>query len=128
FEGGRTALARGGRATLELYSLFNGSTVRVGGRTVPLETDTTVSMAYTLNQSFVWKLGMAQFLSSQEQIRSDVYLTQPYRPGRIPVVFVHGTFSSPVWWAEMVNTLAADPILRQRYQFWVFICNSGTPI
>jgi pimeloyl-ACP methyl ester carboxylesterase len=128
FEGGLTALARGGRATLELYSPFNGSTVRVGGRTVPLETDTTVSMAYTLNQSFVWKLGMAQFLSSQEQIRSDVYLTQPYRPGRIPVVFVHGTFSSPVWWAEMVNTLAADPILRQRYQFWYFIYNSGNPI
>jgi len=128
FEGGLEALAHGGRATLELYSPFNASTVRVGDRTVPLETDTTIAMAYTLNQAFVWKLGMAQFLSSEERIRSDVYLTQPYRPGRIPVVFVHGTFSSPIWWAEMANALAADPVLRQRYQFWYFIYNSGNPI
>jgi pimeloyl-ACP methyl ester carboxylesterase len=92
-----------------------------------LETDTTISMAYTLNQSFVWRLGMMQFLSSEERIPTDVYLTQPYRAGRVPVVFVHGTFSSPVWWAEMANALAADPVLRQRYQLWYFIYNSGNP-
>ena len=56
-----------------------------------------------------------------------MYLTQPYQPGRVPVVFVHGTFSSPIWWAEMVNTLEADPVISQRCQFWQFICNSGNP-
>jgi triacylglycerol esterase/lipase EstA (alpha/beta hydrolase family) len=85
-------------------------------------------MAYALNQSFVWKLGMSQFLSAEEQIASDIYLTAPYQPGRIPVVFVHGTFSSPVWWAEMYNALASDPMLRQKYQFWYFIYNSGNPM
>jgi len=96
-EGGLAEIAQGRlRASLELYSAFDQSTVQVGDRTIPLETDTTVSTAYGLNQSFVWKLGMAQFLSHEEQIPSDVYLTQPYRAGRIPVVFVHGTFSSPV--------------------------------
>jgi pimeloyl-ACP methyl ester carboxylesterase len=128
FNGGLAELARGGRATLELYSPFNGTSTQVGNRTIPLEFDTTISTAYALNQSFVWKLGMAQFLSGEEQIPSDVYLTQPYRPGRVPVVFVHGTFSSPVWWAEMANALAADPELGQRYQFWYFIYNSGNPI
>jgi pimeloyl-ACP methyl ester carboxylesterase len=127
-EGGIAELAHGGKATLELYSPFNSTTVQIGRRTVPLETDTTISMAYNLNQSFVWKLGMAQFLSSEERIRSDVYLTQPYRPGKVPVVFVHGTFSSPVWWAEMANALSADPVLGQRCQFWYFIYNSGNPI
>ena len=99
----------------------------MNGARVPLETDTTISTAYTLNQSFVWQLGMDQFLSAEEKIPTDVYLTQPYRPGRVPVVFVHGTFSSPVWWAEMANTLAADPLLRQRCQLWFFIYNSGNP-
>jgi pimeloyl-ACP methyl ester carboxylesterase len=70
---------------------------------------------------------MDQFLSAEEKIPTDVYLTQPYRPGMVPVVFVHGTFSSPVWWAEMANTLAADPLLRQRCQLWFFIYNSGNP-
>jgi pimeloyl-ACP methyl ester carboxylesterase len=128
-EGGLPEFAPGRlRASLELYSTFDSMSFQAGGRTVPLETDTTVPMAYTLNQSWVWKIGMRQFLSAEERIPTDVYLTQPYRPGRVPVVFVHGTFSSPIWWAEMVNTLSADPALRQRYQFWYFIYNSGNPI
>jgi pimeloyl-ACP methyl ester carboxylesterase len=128
-EGGLAEFARDQlRAELELHSASDAGVVKVGARDVPLETDTTVAMAYALNQSWLWKLGMAQFLSAEERIPTDVYLTQPYRAGRIPVVFVHGTFSSPVWWAEMVNTLAADPELRQHFQFWYFIYNSGNPI
>src|SRR5262249_19862233 len=72
--------------------------------------------------------GFGQFVSSVEQIKSDIYLTQPYQPGRVPIVFVHGTFSSPVWWAEMMNTLRSDPELRQRCQLWYFIYNSGNPV
>ena len=126
--GGLAELVQGSlRATLELYSPFETSVTQVGDRTVPLETDTTISLAYTLNQSFVWKLGKMQFLSDVERIPTGVYPTQPYQPGRIPVVFVHGTFASPTTWAEMFNSLTADPELRQRYQFWYFIYNSGNP-
>src|SRR5208337_1376771 len=71
--------------------------------------------------------GRVQFLSAQEQIPTGVYLTRPYEPGLVPVVFVHGTFSSPVWWAEMANALLADPVLGKRCQFWYFIYNSGNP-
>ena len=115
-------------ASLEIYGISDENRVEVNGEKLPLETDTTLPMAYALNQSLVWKLGMSQFLSAVEMIPTDVYLTQPYRPGRIPVVFVHGTFSSPVWWAEMMNTLMADPLLRTRYQFWYFLYNSGNPV
>ena len=38
------------------------------------------------------------------------------------------TASSPVWWAEMWNTLRADPVIRERYQFWAFNYASGKPI
>lgn len=127
--GGRLAdLAQGRvRGSLELYATFEPTTVAVGDRTVSLESDTTVPLAYSLNQSFVWRIGTLQFLSGEERVRSDVYLGQPYLPGRVPVVFVHGTFSSPVWWAEMVNTLRTDPVISQRCQFWQFIYNSGNP-
>jgi pimeloyl-ACP methyl ester carboxylesterase len=116
------------RASLELYSPFVTNQVPVGIQTIPLETDMTAPLAYGLNQSFLWGLGRLQFLSADEQIPSGVYLTRTYQAGRIPVVFVHGTFSSPIWWAEMMNTLNADPVLRERYQFWYFIYNSGNPI
>jgi pimeloyl-ACP methyl ester carboxylesterase len=113
--------------SLELYSAYGSDSIKVDDATIPLETDLTAPLAHALNQSFVWSLGMGQFLSSVERIKSDVYQTQPYQRGRIPVVFVHGTFSSPIWWAEMMNTLRADPEIRQRYQFWFFIYNSGNP-
>jgi pimeloyl-ACP methyl ester carboxylesterase len=95
---------------------------------IPLEGDTTTPLAYSLNDSFIWDLGLIQFFSAEEKIRSDIYCTQPYTPGKVPVIFVHGTFSSPVWWAEMWNTLRNDALLRDRCQFWYFIYNSGNPI
>lgn len=114
--------------SVELISSFEQDTVEVGGRVVPLENDLTAPLAWGLNDARMWRLGAQQFFSTQERIKSDIYFTQPYAPGRVPVVFVHGTFSSPVWWAEMWNTLRADPELRERCQFWYFIYNSGNPI
>jgi pimeloyl-ACP methyl ester carboxylesterase len=104
------------------------NTTQFENHTVPLETDTTAPLAYSLNQTFLWSLGNAQFLSGIERIPTGIYLTRPYQPGLVPVVFVHGTFSSPVWWAEMANTLFADPVLGEHCQFWFFIYNSGNPM
>jgi triacylglycerol esterase/lipase EstA (alpha/beta hydrolase family) len=114
--------------SLELYSTYEEEEVEIGGRKVPLEGDFSTPMAYALNDQRVWELGAQQFFSPEEKIKSNIYFTQPYAPGKIPVIFVHGTFSSPVWWAEMWNTLRADPILREKFQFWNYIYNSGNPI
>lgn len=113
---------------LEVRQAFDGATVAVGDRQVPLEIDLTTFRAYTLNQSTIWKLGPLQFLAPAERIRSRLILNQPYEPHKIPLVFVHGTFSSPVTWAEMANRLTADPVLRKHYQLWSFIYGSGNPL
>jgi pimeloyl-ACP methyl ester carboxylesterase len=104
------------------------STVDIRGGQVPLEIDLTTYRAYTLTRSRIWKLGRLQFLAPAERIRSQLILSQPFEPDRVPVVFVHGTFSSPVTWAELANSLTADPVLRQRYQVWSFIYGSGNPL
>ncbi len=115
-------------ATLEVYSAYNQNRIMVNGRSIPLESDITTPLAHALNNEGLWKLGRAQFLSPVEQIKSAVYPTEPHEPGRIPVVFIHGTFSSPVWWAEMWNTLQADPVLAARCEFWNYIYNSGNAV
>jgi len=115
-------------ATLELYSGFDATHVEVNGESVPLQTDTTAPLARGLNNSPIWKLGLAQFFSADLQDKTGIRRMEPYTPGQIPVVFVHGTASSPVWWAEMWNTLNADPVLRKHYQFWMFNYASGNPI
>ncbi len=115
-------------ATLELHSAFDKGTVEVAGRQIPLEIDLSAHTAYALNQGLVWEIERLQFLSLKEVVPSAVYLSQPYEPGLIPVVFVHGTFSSPIYWAEMLNRLRSEPTLRKKFQFWYFIYNSSAPV
>ena len=38
-------------------------------------------------------------------------MLHPHKTGRIPVVLVHGTASSPARWAELINELENDPQL-----------------
>jgi pimeloyl-ACP methyl ester carboxylesterase len=113
---------------LELYPSLGEGTVAIGTTQVPLEIDLTTYRAYNLTQSHVWKLGKLQFLAPAERFPSQLLLNQPFDPQRIPIVFVHGTFSSPVTWAEVANTLVADPVIRKRYQIWSFVYGSGNPL
>ncbi|HVM50770.1 MAG TPA: alpha/beta fold hydrolase [Candidatus Acidoferrum sp.] len=114
--------------SLELYFSMEATAVTIGANSVPLETDLTTFRAYTLNEARIWKLGNLAFLAPPERVANQLIMHQPYDPDRIPVVLVHGTFSSPVTWAEMGNTLIADPAIRRRYQFWSFIYGSGNPL
>jgi pimeloyl-ACP methyl ester carboxylesterase len=114
-------------ATLELYSAYDSAEVQVNEQSVPLETDSTTPLAFRLNKSDQWNIGVKRFLTGGAVDRR-LLLIQPYTPGRIPVVFVHGTASSPAWWAEMLNTLRADPDIRKRFQFWFYQYNSSNLI
>jgi pimeloyl-ACP methyl ester carboxylesterase len=55
-------------------------------------------------------------------------MLHPYRPGRVPVVLVHGTASSPARWADIVNELENDPKLHDRVDFWLFTYNTSKPV
>ena len=115
-------------ATLEVHSAYEKCSVEVGNFKVPLQTDTTTPQAHTLRDLSAWDWNLGRFFSPKDKIKPGIYLTQPYQAGRIPVVFVHGTASSPMWWGEMLNTLRADPVLRGQCQFWNFTYNTGYPI
>ena len=128
----RRAVIEGkGRGTLELYPADGVSSVRVGDREVPLELQPTAALAYMLEGAPVWDFEIAGFrFADQQRVLGDglFMLHHPYRPGRIPVVLVHGTASSPARWAEMINELMHDPVLRGRIQFWLFMYNTGLPV
>lgn len=125
-EGDGGEIARGtARAELELYDTFDNTELIVNGRTVPMETDSTAPIAYALDNPDIWSAGLRRFLLIEEEIQPHLVMLQPYVQRRIPVVFVHGTASDLVWWAEMLNTLRSDPVLQKRYQFWFFRYNSS---
>jgi pimeloyl-ACP methyl ester carboxylesterase len=121
---------------VELYDEDRTAAVQIGSYSVPLESNSSVALAYRLEGSPVWDFEIAGFRRGDFSIFSadksgdinGLYMLHPYHPNMIPVVFVHGTASSPARWAEMANELLGDPVIASRYQICLFIYNSGNPI
>lgn len=128
FEGSLAELGQHRCGRLELFNPLTLDAVDVGGWLIPLETDLTTPVAYFLARSDLDAIAYLGFSFVEKvQQRAGIYFSQPYEPGKIPVVFVHGLLSSPITWAPMVNDLTADPALRSRYQFWYYLYPTGNP-
>ena len=127
----RAALADGQlHGILELHAPPDPEQITIAGRAVPLEVEPTASLAYGLNDAPIWKTEFSGFLFGDLLQRTPTQLAalQPHRPGRSPVVLVHGTASSAARWADVINDLSSDPRIRDRFEFWFFIYETGNPI
>src|SRR4030095_10708527 len=114
---------------LELYPADQATSVDVATQTVPLELEPSATLAYVLEGSPVWRTELGGFLSARRRpFPEGLGMLHPYRRGRVPVVLIHGTVSSPARWADMVNELQNDPVLREHIQFWLFTYNTSHPI
>lgn len=122
---------------LEVYAADQATTVTIDGQKQPIESDSTAALAYQLNDSPLYAMEIAGFLNAsvftsglipKDRAQDGIFTMQPYRAGKIPVVLVHGTASSPARWAELVNELNGDPKIRERFQIWLFVYDSGNPI
>jgi triacylglycerol esterase/lipase EstA (alpha/beta hydrolase family) len=116
---------------LEFYTPDSARTIKINGVDVPVEFETTSALALTLEGSPVWDFEIAGFRSGDFTIgaqRLGLYMLHPHRTGRMPVVLVHGTASSPARWAELVNELENDPRFWEHYEIWLFMYNTGNPI
>jgi hypothetical protein len=121
-------------ATVRLFVMDATAAIEIGSRRVPLEYDSTAPLAYMLEDSPIWGFGRRGFLSGDlrpfksARQPDGLVLMHPYHAGRVPVVLVHGTASSPARWAELVNELNGDPSLAKRIQIWLFMYTTGNPI
>ncbi|MFO0928280.1 MAG: hypothetical protein U0736_14780 [Gemmataceae bacterium] len=128
FEGGLAELFERRAGRLELFDPLTVQQVRVRDRDVPLESDLTTPLAYYLANAQLDTLGYTGFLrpdSLGEKV--GIHTLEPYQPGKIPVVMVHGLMASPITWAPMFNDLQADPAIRKRFQFYVYFYPTSNP-
>jgi pimeloyl-ACP methyl ester carboxylesterase len=130
----RAALASGKlHGKLEFYTPDSARSLKIEGVDVPIEYETTSALALTLEGAPVWDFEIAGFRSGDftigdANLREGVFMLHPHKPGRMPVVLVHGTASSPARWAELVNELENDPRFWQKFEIWLFMYNTGNPI
>jgi len=66
------------------------------------------------------ELGMWQPTTFIRRELTGLYMLEPHRPGRVPVVFVHGIGGSPRQFSELLRAL--DP---RRHEAWVFFYPSA---
>jgi pimeloyl-ACP methyl ester carboxylesterase len=117
------------RGRLDLHTDPDPEMLSIGTQRVPLEREQTATIAAMLADSPIWEQELQIFLGRVTSVEEGrLIATRPHHPGRIPVVFVHGTYSSPGWWAEMINVLDNDPRIHNRFEPWFFFYNSGNPI
>ncbi|MBN2022050.1 MAG: alpha/beta fold hydrolase [Pirellulales bacterium] len=129
------------RAVLEIYDPLAIADIAINGRQVPLESDLSTPLAYFLSKPQLEQLATVGLLwpetllkTMRQTVQPDrrdpimgLYMMQPYEPDKIPVVMIHGLWSSPVTWMEMFNDLQNAPEIRQRYQFWFYLYPTGQP-
>jgi pimeloyl-ACP methyl ester carboxylesterase len=122
------------RGKLEFYTPDSTRSLKIEGVEIPIEYETTSALALTLEGAPIWDFEIAGFRSgdftigAQKLLREGLFMVRPHRAGRIPVVLVHGTASSPARWAELVNELENDPRFLENYEIWLFMYNTGNPI
>lgn len=118
------------RGKLILFDPLEQTTVAVGRHRLELEVDTTTPLAYGLKDPFLNKeLNATASLVNPEYSPESygLFMLEPFDPNKIPVIFVHGFWSSATTWVHMLNELRGDSDLQKNYQFWFYSYPTGQP-
>ena len=109
--------------SLEFYDPLRINTTDTG---LPLARDLTAPLAYAASrEGDAW---LQSFLRPDRDESADgLHMREPFQPGKIPIVFVHGLAADPQTWSHLENELRAHPMLFARYQFWMFRYDTGEP-
>jgi pimeloyl-ACP methyl ester carboxylesterase len=115
---------RGG--VLEFYNPLNVSTIAVRGQGVALAGDISAPFEYRLRTG--QRTGFLGFLNPGATESDDgLRFLEPYQPGKIPLIFIHGLLSDPSSWFDMANDLRTQAWFNERYQIWAFSYTTGKP-
>ena len=100
--------------------------INLGDKTVALRRDLSAPYAYRASTRGNVALEAFRMPGSTGNV-AGLFAIEPYQPGKIPLIFVHGLLSDPTTWLAMANELRAKPEILQRYQIWAFEYPTGDP-
>ena len=119
---------RGRNADIVLLDPLSRESVVFDGRTYPLAGDFQGPLALALDELDLEKRELAGLFQPQKFAgRARLARLQPYDPGKIPVICIHGLGNSPATWAPLVEFLRGDRVIRENYQVWFYAYPSGLP-
>ena len=115
---------------LKLYDAFDPSVVRSIYGTSPIAANYTATLAvlYSHARKVATSAAGSFLRPDHPRFATGIYLTHPYDPEKIPILFIHGLISSPISWQNLTNDLCSDPTILERYQPWFFLYPTGQPV
>ncbi len=122
-----TALLRpgpDGEFALEYCDPLIFDQVAVGQRALPMARDISAPWALAVKDlPQTWF--RAFFTPSESDVQAQIHMIEPYQPGKIPLMLVHGLFSDPMTWVLLINELKNEPDIQRNYQIWSFRYPTG---
>jgi len=117
----------GKRYVLELFDPLRVASHKTRTRELILERDLTAPFVVRESEE-KGNLDLRNFIQRGTTTEGmGLFMLEPYQPGKIPVLFVHGLLSDPSTWSNAANELMARPDLLERYQIWGFEYATGEP-
>lgn len=113
-------------AVLELHDPLRVTKVSDAERDWDLTRDISAPLGFA--QSHLNRDNLKSFLNpGRDDKFAGLRMLEPYQPGKIPIVFVHGLLSDRMTWIDLINDLRHSPWISQHYQFWLYQYPTGTP-
>jgi pimeloyl-ACP methyl ester carboxylesterase len=114
------------QSVLELYDPQRVKCVSLHGANLALAGDLTAPLSYA------WMTVKRDPIRNRIQpgtsrAEPELAFLEPYQPGKIPLVFVHGLLSDPLTWVDLANELQMREQVLNRYQVWAFRYPTGRP-
>lgn len=111
---------------LELYDPLRVSKISLRGRSVKLACDTSAALELAKEETNYnpIKIALDPGISNAKE---QLFMIEPYQPGKYPLVLIHGLLSSPQVWRNVANEVLARPDLRSQFQLWAFRYPTGEP-
>lgn len=114
---------------LQFYDPLQQTTVVLDGETLPLEVDLSTSFGMFLSKMHPGSEDFGRLKRPDLYMdKLGIVMLEPYNPQKIPVLMVHGLYSSPGTYIQMFNDLNGNQTIRENYQFWFFSYPTGLPI
>ena len=114
---------------VELHDVLRHSGVRVAEHVWPLTKQAAAALTIGLDLAMPEYNVVRAYLNPNQAIdRQRLYLLEPHRPGRIPILMVHGFLSYPWTWTEMANYIRSDPWMMEHFELWVYFYPTSMPV
>ena len=127
---GAAAGARPPADVLELIDPLRARTIPFAARDWPLAANLEVGNARLQEiQEATGTFAIAGFTYPERELdRAGILMLEPFQPGKIPVVLVHGLLADPFIFNEMIIALQRSPGFLDRFQIWVYRYPTGATL